>query len=345
MRRIIFAVFLLSLIVHVPAASATAVPPDSLVKGSTSAVYYFANDGKRYVFPNEKTYASWFTSFSAVRRISDAVLADMPIGGNVTYRPGIRMLKIATDPKVYVVLRGAVLRLVADERMAGDLYGPYWNRAIDDVPDVFFTDYSLGAPLQSANDYSPLIVAAGTGMIDEDKGIPPSEAPLRSDTEVVVIIDAWRAFALKSLNDIRAQFGKPPLVENPLLDRIALIHSLDMSLNTKKLQHEGSLGESPDDRIRKGTVPDVIAHVLIQVEHPERFGWDGENIGFIKPVRFDKVDDAIQKLHNAFLDEPADQDNHRTTMLSTFHPFNQVGIGPYLDDSGTFWLTEDFISP
>lgn len=38
-----------------------------------SAVYYYANNGRRYVFPNEKVYFTWYTSFDNVRKISNGV--------------------------------------------------------------------------------------------------------------------------------------------------------------------------------------------------------------------------------------------------------------------------------
>src|SRR3990167_11552322 len=85
--------------------------PGDLIKGqSTSSVYYYASNGKRYVFPNEKTYFTWYTDFSTVKTISDAQLGVIAIGGNVTYRPGMKMLKITTDPRTYVVDQGGILR-------------------------------------------------------------------------------------------------------------------------------------------------------------------------------------------------------------------------------------------
>lgn len=322
-----------------------AVPPDRLVKGSASAVYYFAGDGKRYVFPDEGTYFSWFSDFSDVIKVTDAELANMPIGGNVTYRPGVRLLKLQTAPKVYAVDQGGTLRWIQSESLADALYGPYWNKAIDDLPDAFFTDYRVGAPINSAKDFDPIAVARCIDTIDADKGLPVGASPLRSDTEVSSVVDAWRSYAFESLNRLRAQNGKPPLVMNDLLNRIATIHSEDMALNLRTLQHQGSLGESSDDRIRYGKVPDVYQKILMTVPYPASIGWTGENIGDITRVDLSKVDASIDKLHDAFLNEPADQDDHRTIMLSTFHPFSEVGIGPYLDDQRVLWLTEDFISP
>src|SRR3989338_5981385 len=96
-------------------ASAATLAAGDLIKASGPAVYYYAADGKRYVFPNEKTYFTWYSGFSSVKTITDAELAAVMIGGNVTYRPGVKMVKITTDPKVYAVSNGGVLRHVPSE--------------------------------------------------------------------------------------------------------------------------------------------------------------------------------------------------------------------------------------
>ena len=119
----------------------------SLIKASYPSVYYCGADGKRYVFANDRVYFSWYDDFSSVQMVSDAAMAATPLGGNVTYRPGRRMVKIQTDPKVYVVAHGGTLRWVPSEAKARELYGANWNQLIDDIPDSFFADYTVGAPL------------------------------------------------------------------------------------------------------------------------------------------------------------------------------------------------------
>ena len=128
-----------------PSAQAeTTVNSGDLIRGETfSAVYYMGEDGFRYVFPNDKTFFTWYSDFDDVKWISDAELASIQIGGNVTYKPGVKMIKINTDPKVYYVDEGGELRWVADEDQAFLLYGSDWNRNIDDVPDGFFSNYSI----------------------------------------------------------------------------------------------------------------------------------------------------------------------------------------------------------
>ena len=102
----------------IPFAAKAAPASGSLVKASLPAVYYVGADAKRYVFPNEKTFKTWFSDFSGVQTITDAELAALPIGGNVTYKPGVRMVKITTDPKVYAVDASGTLRWVSTEAAA-----------------------------------------------------------------------------------------------------------------------------------------------------------------------------------------------------------------------------------
>ncbi len=133
------------------APSAAAVAEGDLVKASLAAVYYIGDNGKRYVFPNEKTYRTWWSGFSSVKTISDAELAALAIGGNATYRPGAKLVKITTDPKVYVVGANGSLYAIDSEATAVELYGSNWNTLIDDVPDAFFTNYTVASGTVSAN--------------------------------------------------------------------------------------------------------------------------------------------------------------------------------------------------
>jgi hypothetical protein len=73
-------------------ASAASLSAGDLIKASGPAVYYYATDAKRYVFPNEKTYFAWYNDFSGVKTITDTELAAIAIGGNVTVRPGTKLV-------------------------------------------------------------------------------------------------------------------------------------------------------------------------------------------------------------------------------------------------------------
>lgn len=121
---------------------------DALVKSPASdAVYYCGADRKRYVFPNDKVYFTWYDDFSEVIEITSEELANIPLGGNATYRPGVKLIKITTDPKVYAVDRGGTLRWMKSPSVAQELYGDDWSDMVDDVSDAFFVNYTIGEPI------------------------------------------------------------------------------------------------------------------------------------------------------------------------------------------------------
>lgn len=158
------------------AAQAAVAPGDLVRSDAAPAVYYYGADGKRYVFPNEKTYFTWYADFSQVKMISASELAAIPIGGNVTYRPGARMVKIQSDPKVYAVSKNGILRHVASEAVAAALYGADWNRKIDDVSDAFFVNYRIGEPVAAASGYDREALERCVPGINADKRLaaPPA---------------------------------------------------------------------------------------------------------------------------------------------------------------------------
>jgi len=132
---------------------ATASAGDLIKMDGLSSVYYLAADGKRYVFPNEQTYFSWYSDFSGVVTIPQSELESYSLGANVTIRPGTKLVKITTDPKVYAVEADGTLKWVPDEDTATTLYGSAWASLVIDVPDAFFTNYTVSADQVSATAY------------------------------------------------------------------------------------------------------------------------------------------------------------------------------------------------
>jgi hypothetical protein len=170
-------------------ASAATLNSGDLIKASGPAVYYYASNGKRYVFPNEKTYFTWYSGFSTVKTITDAELAAIMIGGNVTYRPGVKMVKITTDPKVYAVAKGGVLRHVPSEACATTLYGSNWNTQIEDVPDGFFVNYSVGAAINSScSDFNKTNEMNSAPTINDSMGTGTS-SPINGSVSVALASD------------------------------------------------------------------------------------------------------------------------------------------------------------
>ncbi len=130
------------------------------------AVYYIGADGKRHAFPNSRVYFSWYVDFNAVHAVTAERLGQYVLGANVTYRPGDRMVKFTTDPKVYAVGDGGVLRWVTTEELATAYYGTQWNKKVDDIVDAFYTNYTFGAAINAEADYSPSGELAASVTLD-----------------------------------------------------------------------------------------------------------------------------------------------------------------------------------
>lgn len=122
---------------------------DDLIKTAKSSAVYWFKGGKRWVFPNETVYRSWFgTDFSKVLVVPEAQLAATMIGGNVKMKEGVYLIKIQSDPKTYAVEPAGALRWIQTEAQARALYGAAWAARVRDVDVSLFTDYAIGAPLQ-----------------------------------------------------------------------------------------------------------------------------------------------------------------------------------------------------
>jgi len=171
-------------------ASATNLSEGMLVKRpDMSAVYYLYNDAgtlKRATFPNSATYFTWFKDFSSVVTVTADELGNIPLGKNVVYRPGTRLIKITTDPKVYAIEEGGVLRWIDSEETAKNLWGANWASWIDDMPDAFYagnynstnavankitTTHSAGSLIKYANSNSIYyVVGDGTKRLITEAG-------------------------------------------------------------------------------------------------------------------------------------------------------------------------------
>lgn len=144
----VMAITVLSLsIVVAPDTNAAASAGDLIKMDGLSTVYYLGADGKRYVFPNETTYFSWYSDWSGVVTVPQSELETYLLGANVVIRSGTKLVKITTNPTVYAVEPNGVLRSIVSEENATNLYGANWIKRVVDVPDAFFTNYTIGDPL------------------------------------------------------------------------------------------------------------------------------------------------------------------------------------------------------
>lgn len=118
------------------------------------AVYYRGADGKRHAFPNSKVYFTWYQNFDSVVTVSAAEMGNSLLGKNITYRPGVKMVKFETLNRVYAVAQGGLLRWVTSESIASSLYGSDWNSKIDDISDTFYGNYTFGTDITEGSPYS-----------------------------------------------------------------------------------------------------------------------------------------------------------------------------------------------
>ena len=139
--------------VLVPVAGAVTLTAGDLIKASGPAVYFYAADGKRYTFPTESTYMSWYTDFKSVKTITDNELAAIDLAGNVVVRPGTNLVKIATIPKVFAVGPKGMLYHIASEAVATTLYGANWKNLITIIPDGFWMNYTDSGVALSGTSY------------------------------------------------------------------------------------------------------------------------------------------------------------------------------------------------
>lgn len=104
----------------------------------SSAVYHVGADGKRRLFVNEVTFWSWRTgpwSNQTVDIISQAEFDALPVGKNITARPGAKLIKFDNSNKVYAVTSDDKLCYVS----AG--YGEDWRNKIITIQSSFENDY------------------------------------------------------------------------------------------------------------------------------------------------------------------------------------------------------------
>ena len=148
------------------------IPDDGDAKTlNDTAVYYYGKNGRRFVFPNEKVYFTWYKDFSAIKIIPLDQMSLIPIGSNVTYKPASKLVKFQTDTKTYLPTKGGTLRWVKTEDAARGLFGAQWNTKVDDITEAFYVNYKFGTPIESALDAPLDILSQGAPDISTDKGL------------------------------------------------------------------------------------------------------------------------------------------------------------------------------
>ncbi|OGY90176.1 MAG: hypothetical protein A2677_04065 [Candidatus Komeilibacteria bacterium RIFCSPHIGHO2_01_FULL_52_14] len=138
-------VFTLSFGSFVPTAAALVA--GDLVKGPNSDAVYYIDGTMKHVFPDSKTYFTWYASFGAIKTVSVSELDMFPTGTPVAYRPGTKLVTHPNTARVYAVEPSGNLRWVPSEAVALALYGSDWAKMVNDVHELTFGNYTVGSDL------------------------------------------------------------------------------------------------------------------------------------------------------------------------------------------------------
>ena len=207
MYRIVF-LFTLAIGATLPAATGRVIRginnPDQL--------YYLGADHKRYPFPRSSSdvvpydvFDTWYADASEVITVSQAELESTNLARNVTVRPASVLLKLPTDPKVYVAAHGGVLREIAQNH-AARLFGDTWQAHVLLVPDAFFINYTIDASYtELAHPDGLLFRYAGspeTFLLDGGSARPISAAMMAANG-----FRPWVVFTIP--DELRYRIGSP----------------------------------------------------------------------------------------------------------------------------------------
>lgn len=117
-------------------------------------IYYIASDNKKYLIPDAKTFSTWYSSFAGIQVLTKKEFTAIKTGSvKVTVRPGSSLIKFTGNKNVYVVLKGASLRKVADKQMAKGVFTESWYKSLITLPAKNLSDYAIGDALQAAEQY------------------------------------------------------------------------------------------------------------------------------------------------------------------------------------------------
>lgn len=124
---------------------------------NTTVTYYIGRDGRRHAFPHPSVIDSWYRSgLPRVRTLTSEEIQMIPLGANVTYRPGASILQFESA-SMYVVAGPKTVRLLVDAQAAASLYGPNWVNRLAGLSDAHFADYHLSQelPVSGPSDFNP----------------------------------------------------------------------------------------------------------------------------------------------------------------------------------------------
>lgn len=108
----------------------------------TGDMYYYAKDGKRYVFATRDAYSSWYGNSDPALTEGKSEMMNSPLGGQAGFKPGT-LLITETDPKTYLVTGGGMISQI-NEKVLIEIWGANWKDSVIDLENWFFSAYNYG---------------------------------------------------------------------------------------------------------------------------------------------------------------------------------------------------------
>jgi len=204
-----------------------------------------------------------------------------------------------------------------------------------DVPkDAWFADYigkalSLGL-VKGADDgkfYPENSVTRAQAakiiceLMKKENTISENDLSFAAMSAESVQVKAYEEYVFAIINALRAENDLPPYALNPDISAVARKHAQYLADNNIKSEHAGENGSTPFKRLDDTGISYAYA--------AENVAWATSNQRSIMETLLQThIDEKY-----GMMSEPPDKPNHRTNILSTFHNFNQVGIGVVIKNS------------
>jgi len=112
------------------------------------SIYYVDSGLGRRVFWDTNAFFTWADSWNNVVWVTDATLPTMAFGDAMLPKPGVVLVKVQSDPRVYVIgedgAGNTILRWVPSEDIAAALFGSDWADYVIDVDATIFSKFGAG---------------------------------------------------------------------------------------------------------------------------------------------------------------------------------------------------------
>ncbi len=149
-------------------AAKTILPFGTVFKIKTAPqVYYVAENKIAYGIPDEATFFSWFPSFNKIQIYPKGTIGNTVSKSILTIKPGARVVKFGTDPRLYTISKGARVRWIRDEETLRQLFGNNWESYLATLNAKRKSDYILGTDIKKTADFDRASERLGITPNDE----------------------------------------------------------------------------------------------------------------------------------------------------------------------------------